>query len=509
MSPVSGAVTWTAVAAALIQAVATTHDVRHGRNSDSPMAAANTLVIRMCLVATVFAAVWVAMVSYAQERRQFATLSYIAIRDDLDTPFIQLALFVGDVVAEMLFPILAAGILGAAINILLTERPSRPETFVHVATLVTITAAGVSVIATKFSISHDFHIPWLIIVIATVNNLLATAIGPFRRPRDDGGHIDGRAVQSPARGRVLTVLGWTLGALALLVPLIGSSLYKELVSDADLPLWAPPLIAVAIVVPPMLLYGVSADLLKRGRRHRHRIIPSFEELAGKRYLLYLRPFAVDPAMALPPDQAPGWTTRSPFELPGTQEEFLVRQFRGLGRVVAIGQPGERLPELGAERGYLPVDDWQGTVSGLIRGAHAVIMTAAPGPGTMWEFTEALRTTTPVRLLLLVYDDEIYHAFRESAAQEYATRSSAEPDVDWPPLPLLPDVPPPDPHAKGLRWDFPLQGILSFDHAWRPRFTPFPPTVPRLRHVWTIRRLVRRKLRPVLHPVSQLPPAPPR
>ncbi|MER8073779.1 hypothetical protein ABTZ59_36775 [Streptomyces sp. NPDC094034] len=66
----------------------------------------------------------------------------------------------------------------------------------------------------------------------------------------------------------------------------------------------------------------------------------------------------------------------------TQEDFLVRQFKGLGRVIAVGQPDERLPLLGAERGYLPVDNWQDTVSDMIQGAHVVMMSAAPGPGTV-------------------------------------------------------------------------------------------------------------------------------
>ncbi|MEV4461409.1 hypothetical protein [Microbispora sp. NPDC049633] len=120
---------------------------------------------------------------------------------------------------------------------------------------------------------------------------------------------------------------------------------------------------------------------------------------------------------------------------------------------------------------------------------------------------AVRTVAPARLLLLVYGDEDYRAFREGVAQEYATRSSAEAaGTVWPPLPRLPDIPP-APRTKGLPWDFPLEGILSFDDRWRARFTRFPTAVPRIRHVWTIRRLARRELGPVLDQVSQLPPAP--
>lgn len=49
---------------------------------------------------------------------------------------------------------------------------------------------------------------------------------------------------------------------------------------------------------------------------------------------------------------------------------MVWQFRSLGRVIAVGQPGEHLPQIGAERGYLPLDDWKDTVSNLIQGTRS-------------------------------------------------------------------------------------------------------------------------------------------
>lgn len=484
----------------------------------------NTLDVRLCLVISASTALNVAMKSYAWERRQLGALSYSVIRDELDATFFRLVLFFIDVAGVLIAPLLASAFIGAIVGSLLSGHLDRLQTLAYTATLVTTTASTVSVFAAEIHVHKDVVIPWLLIAYFTIQGILTDVGGPVRQASDGNSHVDTRtdpdteesvdgsvdiqAYQSPGRGRVLTVLGWALMALLLLMGLILGPLYEELVTESDLPLWTHPLIAFAVVVALLLLIGVAVALLEWGKRHRHRIIPSFEELAGERYLLYLRPFTIDPAMALPPDEAPGWYTRSPFELPGTHEEFLVRQFRSLGRIVAVGQPGEHLPALGAERGYLPVDNWKDTVSELIQGAHAVIMTAAPGPGTAWEFTEALRAIAPTRLLLLVYYDEIYHPFREGVRQEYARRSSVETDANWPPLPQLPDIPPPDPHTRGLPWDFPLKGILSFDHQWHPQFTRFPPTVPRIRHAWTIRRLVRRELKPVLYPVSQLPPTPP-
>jgi hypothetical protein len=88
------------------------------------------------------------------------------------------------------------------------------------------------------------------------------------------------------------------------------------------------------------------------------------------------------------------------------------------------------------------DDWQDTVRGLLRGAHAVLISAAPGPGTVWEFIQALRTVAPPRLVLLVYGNPAdYDAFRTAAAREHAARSAGEPAA-WPALPRLPDLPAP-------------------------------------------------------------------
>ena len=61
-------------------------------------------------------------------------------------------------------------------------------------------------------------------------------------------------------------------------------------------------------------------------------------------------------------------------------------------------PGEPLPLPGAARAYLPIDDWRDTVSGLIAGAHVVMLSAGPGPGTVWEFIEALRLLPPERYI---------------------------------------------------------------------------------------------------------------
>ncbi|MFE0172354.1 hypothetical protein ACFWZ2_08550 [Streptomyces sp. NPDC059002] len=321
---------------------------------------------------------------------------------------------------------------------------------------------------------------------------------------------------------MLIVLGWMSRGVGLLTVLSFAVLTKPLFLEPigpveQLPLSSRGLIYVAVLLGGWLLFQLGTRQLVRGKRHLVETIVSFDQLVGVRYVLYLRPFVLDPVMARPPLPDRGWYRRSPWELPGlTQEEFLVQQFAGLGRMVAIGRPGEALPLLGAQRGYLPPDDWQTTVGELLGGAHVVMLSAAPGPGTVWEFIEALRIVDPARLVLLVCCAPAeYDAFRRAVVAAYTERAAhrnrnGSGEVDGRVLPL-PDLPPfltPD-RRPGRQWNFQFKGVVVFDGDWRARFLAFDPDVPRWRWVWTMRRVIRRELEPVTRPLSQLPPPAPR
>ncbi len=159
-------------------------------------------------------------------------------------------------------------------------------------------------------------------------------------------------------------------------------------------------------------------------RPRHRVVRTAARRAVLALSAALRHGQEDGRAA--PD-APGGGMRSPFEMPGhTTEDFILRQFSALGKVVAVGQPGEELPLLGARRGYLPLDDWKAPVSALLQGSHTVLLSVAPGPGTEWEFTEALRTVAPERFVLMVACGAgEYDAFRRGVAELYAARRCQE------------------------------------------------------------------------------------
>lgn len=340
----------------------------------------------------------------------------------------------------------------------------------------------------------------------------------FLRDRE----LSPRGAQRTARGRVLVCSGWTLRVAGTAVGLLSFFEFKERIKDAiggsagDAFLWLGLLgWAVAFMVG-LAAFFVGRLLVVRGKQHTADLVVSCGSLAGTRYVLYLRPFSNDPEMASLNDdiQGGGANLENIFFVSGlTHEEALVRRFRRFGRVVAIGRPGENLPLPGATRAYLPLDDWQGTVSDLIAGAHVVLLSAGPGPGTVWEFTEAIRLLPPDRLVLLAYcDPDTYDRFRAAVAVEYGRRSRTEPGSPetglWPPLPDLPDYPPParpvrprwqvllNGGRKRLRWDFVLKGLIVFGPRWRATFIRFDPTTLKLPSAWSLHRLVKRELRPV-------------
>ena len=83
------------------------------------------------------------------------------------------------------------------------------------------------------------------------------------------------------------------------------------------------------------------------------------------------------------------------------EQELAWLLNGHGPVVAIGKPGEPLPELGAARLYVSHADWQRVVLDLMQRAALVVVRVGNSPGVAWEIEQALRTVPRQRLLLAV------------------------------------------------------------------------------------------------------------
>ena len=73
----------------------------------------------------------------------------------------------------------------------------------------------------------------------------------------------------------------------------------------------------------------------------------------------------------------------------------------IGPVIAIGQPCEPLPKLGAFRKYVPHADWQNEVKSLIPKCQFVCLVVGRSDGLLWEFGQIVRNGDWTKLVLLL------------------------------------------------------------------------------------------------------------
>lgn len=277
------------------------------------------------------------------------------------------------------------------------------------------------------------------------------------------------------------------------------------------------LVTLSTLLGGLLLLLAGRWLARQGRRHTTRVLESADQLEGRHFVLYLRPFYSDRVTVQQPSAfGEGLSSLSTFMSAGLQdpqsttlEEGIVQSFRRFGRVAAVGQPGERLPLPGADKLYLPLNDWKPVVSDLIGRARLVVLVAGPGPGTLWEFTEAVRLLPPSRLVLLVLTEPrrslidpppSYEAFREALPAAFAARGE-----DLAP-PVLPDCPPPA-RPKKLTWEPGLHAVVRFSQEGSAEYRRLDPTAVRaLTYQGVARRMHRRQLRPLLREIGNYLPS---
>jgi hypothetical protein len=151
------------------------------------------------------------------------------------------------------------------------------------------------------------------------------------------------------------------------------------------------LIAVGLAVS-IGAYRLFQTLFERAQQRRQQPLADWADLDG-RFALLLRTFDDDRRRILL------WSVRVqlPFDLTQPWERLelqIVRAFRPLMPVIAVGRPGEPLPQLGARRFYVRDEDWREAVLYALKRCAAVIVVVGPGEGLRWEIGQALRRTPP-------------------------------------------------------------------------------------------------------------------
>ncbi|MGB7848864.1 MAG: hypothetical protein WBL63_24845 [Candidatus Acidiferrum sp.] len=231
---------------------------------------------------------------------------------------------------------------------------------------------------------------------------------------------------------------------------------------------------IAIIGPPALMV-FGAFLLYRGKQYAALAKVQEARPDERAPIIYLRPFAKDESMA-------GQVFTAFFNykiLSGfaTNEEQLAQAVAPIGPLVAIGQPGERLPKPGAIRAYATEAEWKDVVTHWLSIARLVILRPGTTEGVRWEVEQAFTVVRPDRVLLLLMSVN---------AADYQSISRSVKDGFSIALPPFADV---------RRWRR-VSGFVEFGDDWGARFLPLRAPFWRVTAYKSMLRLFHHSLRPV-------------
>jgi hypothetical protein len=145
-----------------------------------------------------------------------------------------------------------------------------------------------------------------------------------------------------------------------------------------------------------------------------------------------------------------------------QERVLARIMESdVGPFVAVGNPGDRLPQLGAARFYerdFSGDgrNWQLFVREMLLRARLVLIVPGGTVGLAWEIAQCREVVAPQRLVVLIPGSlENYGVFRGMAAQAGL---------------MLPQI-----NAREFGWSAKSDviGLITFSSDWIASFAAFP------------------------------------
>ena len=217
-------------------------------------------------------------------------------------------------------------------------------------------------------------------------------------------------------------------------------------ADLDFPLNALVAAAAAIATTSVGLFGRS--LAMTGRKQRAAQTAESTANDPRPPVVYLRSFADDQLL----ENAN--IVRGFIQLT-TEEEQYARVLNRIGPFIAVGDPREGLPDLGATRVYVGAGDWHQRVEALLNGARLIVLRLSATEGLLWELRTVIARNDPSKLLLLVPGPpEQYPLLRQRANE-------------WLPKPLPSSVP----RTKSFGRLSTVVALVRFGADWNPEFLP--------------------------------------
>lgn len=128
-----------------------------------------------------------------------------------------------------------------------------------------------------------------------------------------------------------------------------------------------------------------------------------------------------------------------------EQDALGYLFRNIGPYIALGRPGEKLPELGSSKLYSSNEEWQETIRRFFNDSKLIVFRAGITDSLKWELVEIVQTIIPRKVLMILpVRDEDYLRFIQWANS------------------VLP---------KPLPKDLPSSRLVTFDDTWSPAYLP--------------------------------------
>ncbi len=139
--------------------------------------------------------------------------------------------------------------------------------------------------------------------------------------------------------------------------------------------------------------GFAGDLARR----RYQKVRNWD---GRSPIFFLRTFTQDTSKAKvqTANRVLGWLTG--IGRPMTLDETLLEHGSPYGPVIAIGDPKDKIPPLGAARIFVSNDDWQSVVTGLVASSKAIVMCPTGTEGVRWELDHLVGADAQARTIYL-------------------------------------------------------------------------------------------------------------
>ena len=244
--------------------------------------------------------------------------------------------------------------------------------------------------------------------------------------------------------RKYVIVGWSAVILSIAIVAI-SQFYLNVKLDSFIPRpWGGLVYGFLIALPVSASMFLCVRILKYARRLRAKEVTDQQNKDyrdDKAPVLYLRSFKDDKAMGAVIGLR-------------TTEEQLAYAVQDIGPLIAVGLPGEPLPQTGAARIYIPHDKWQADVAKLIAKAHLIVFHIGntKTEGLWWELQQAFSKVAPHRIVIYIRCSPTRLDVQLQNIADLIGHSEVSFNIT-------------------RRLVFMIHGFLRFDKDWHAEFTP--------------------------------------